>query len=362
MLSEFISEDDRFLELTDDEYEKFKTTFVPAGHEAAGAFEWSKVRMWDGRGEYNDAPLWLKEGEELPRRTRLEFLYGKSAEGYFNSEHFIRQVYGFLMIFEFKYPEYRACSVFDNSPVHKARGPKGLSASDMNLKPGGAQPHQRDTEYTDHKNLHGHGADKKYHQSIGNKGLRQVLEERGVHVGTKTKKVLVEILEEYDDFSQDDFWLDRIFAARPAGHVCIFAPKCHPELQGPIEMCWARVKYYCARRSNHTLPALQAAIPGAFSEANISLDLVQKWFRKGRDYMTVYKQGATGQSADMAQKGVKSHRRALTVRGAEPRERIDVDQIIANTQILTRSYGSDPIRTELNPVRSMLDDIQADLV
>ncbi len=68
--------------------------------------------------------------------------------------------------------------------------------------------------------------------------------------------------------------------------------------------------------------------------------------------------------ADKAQKGVKSHRRALTVRGSEPRERIDVDQIIANTQILTRSYGSDPIRTELNPVRtrSMLDDIQADLV
>ena len=80
--------------------------------------------------------------------------------------------------------------------------------------------------------------------------------------------------------------------------------------------------------------------------------------------MTVYKQGATGQSADKVQRGVtgKCHRRALTVRGAEPRERIDVDQIIANTQILTRSYGSDPIRTELNPVRSMLDDIQADLV
>ncbi len=49
----------------------------------------------------------------------------------------------------------------------------------------------------------------------------------------------------------------------------------------------------------------------------------------------------------------------LTVRGAEPRERIDVDQIIANTQILNRQYDSDPIRTELNPVRSMLDDIQA---
>jgi hypothetical protein len=36
--------------------------------------------------------------------------------------------------------------------------------------------------------------------------------------------------------------------------------------------------------------------------------------------------------------------------------------MIANTQISTRHYGSDPIRTELNPVRSMLDDIQAGLV
>ena len=108
--------------------------------------------------------------------------------------------------------------------------------------------------------------------------------------------------------------------------------------------------------------ALQAAIPGAFSEANISLDLVQKWFRKGRDYMTVYKQGATGQSADKAQKGVKSHRRALRARGAEPRERIDVDQIVVNTQDASRRYGSDPIRTELDPVRRMLDDMAPDLV
>ena len=165
-----------------------------------------------------------------------------------------------------------------------------------------------------------------------------------------------------DDFSKDDLWLDRIFAARPVGHVCIFAPKCHPELQGPIEMCWARVKYYCARHSNHTLLGLQNAIPGAFSADNISLDLVQKWFRKGRDYMTVYKQGATGQSADKAQKTVKSHRRALSIRGVEPRERIDVDEIIANTQRTGRRYGSDPIRTELDPVRRMLNDTDTDLV
>jgi hypothetical protein len=77
---------------------------------------------------------------------------------------------------------------------------------------------------------------------------------------------------------------------------------------------------------------------------NISLDLVQKWFPKGTDYMTVYKQGATGQSADKAQKAVRSHRRALSIPGAEPCERIDVDQIARNTQLplATRRYGSDP--------------------
>jgi hypothetical protein len=244
--------------------------------------------------------------------TANKFPYGKSTKGYFNSEHFIRQVYGFLMMFEFQYPEFRACAVFDNSPVHKARG-------DMNLKPGGAQPHQRDKEYTDHDNLLGQGADKKYRQAIGQKGLRSVFTERGGHVGTKTKKELVEILEKYDDFSKDDFWLDRIFAARPAGHVCIFALKCHPELHGLIEMCWARVKYYCARDSNHTLLGLQTAIPGAFRADNILLELVQKWVRKGRDYMTVYKHGATGQSAEKAQNAVKSHRRALSIRGPDAR-------------------------------------------
>ena len=49
----------------------------------------------------------------------------------------------------------------------------------MNLKAGGAQPHQRDTEYTDHDNLLRQGADKKYRQSIGNKGLRLALSSHG---------------------------------------------------------------------------------------------------------------------------------------------------------------------------------------
>ena len=48
-----------------------------------------------------------------------------------------------------------------------------------------------------------------------------------------------------------------------------------------------RVRFYCARHSNHTLLGLQNAIPtrSALSATaeSISLDLVQKWFRKGRE-------------------------------------------------------------------------------
>jgi hypothetical protein len=145
----------------------------------------------------------------------------------------------------------------------------------------------------------------------------------------------------------------------------------------------------------HTLPGLQAAIPGAFSEAKMTrisvhsraLDLVQKWVRNLKpEGRTVNKhwQGATGQSADkVGARGVtgEGHRRALTVRVQSDRDTcqwrrtprahsalIDVDPIIqvqvANTQISTRRYGSDPTRTELNPVRSMLEGImmQPDLL
>ncbi len=129
--------------------------------------------------------------------------------------------------------------------------------------------------------------------------------------------------------------MGRIFAARSAGHVCVFAPGRNATLNSKVpSKCAGQGSSTIAPAARTTVAhlfALQAAIPGrgAFrvsdSEASISLDLVQKWFRKGRDYMTVYKQGATGQSADKAQRGVKSHRRALSIRGAEPRERIDVE-------------------------------------
>jgi hypothetical protein len=77
------------------------------------------------------------------------------------------------------------------------------------------------------------------------------------------------MLSEYDDFKDQASWIERIFRASPRGHQMIFAPKCHPELQYPIESSWAKMKGHLCRNCRHTLKALRdseniiAALPGA---------------------------------------------------------------------------------------------------
>jgi hypothetical protein len=141
------------------------------------------------------------------------------------------------------------------------------------------------------------------------KGLLAILLERGEQwTKTPSKKLAVAMLSEYDDFKDQDSWIERIFRASPRGHQMIFAPKCHPELQYPIESSWAKMKGHLRRNCRHTLKALRENIIAALEPENIPLTLVQKWFRKMRDYMTAYEAGATGATADKAVKQHKRHR------------------------------------------------------
>ena len=128
------------------------------------------------------------------------------------------------------------------------------------------------------------------------------------------------MLSEYDDFKDQASWIERIFRASPRGHQMIFAPKCHPELQYPIESSWAKMKGHLRRNCRHTgtLKALRENIIAALEPENIPLTLVQKWFRKMRDYMTAYEAGATGANADKSVKQYKSHRQCFDKTPARP--------------------------------------------
>jgi hypothetical protein len=100
---------------------------------------------------YEDYPLFLGEGlyKHLtlpPRESLLLFEYGKSSEGYFNTDHFVRSQVAALMLFEFLYPDHRLFAVYDNATIHRSKGGHALDASIMNLSPGGKQRKQREAE------------------------------------------------------------------------------------------------------------------------------------------------------------------------------------------------------------------------
>ena len=71
------------------------------------------------------------------------------------------------------------------------------------------------------------------------------------------------------------------------------------------------MKGYIRRNCKHTLPTLRLNIIAALQPENIPLTLVQKWFRKMRDYMVAYEAGADGKTADKVVKQYKSHRRCF---------------------------------------------------
>ena len=73
------------------------------------------------------------------------------------------------------------------------------------------------------------------------------------------------------------------------------------------------MKGHIWRNCKHTLPSLRLNIIAALQPENIPLTLVQKWFRKMRDYMVAFEAGADGKTADKVVKQYKSHRRCFRV-------------------------------------------------
>ena len=77
--------------------------------------------------------------------------------------------------------------MFDNAPSHKKYPPDGLSVGNMNVYPGGKQAVMRDTEWN--------GEVQKMVLPDGTpKGMKIILQERGVNVKGMTANKMREIL------------------------------------------------------------------------------------------------------------------------------------------------------------------------
>ncbi len=204
------------------------------------------------------------------------------------------------LIAEHKYPPamHTVVWLFDQSSCHKAYAPDALNATHMNVHPGGAQPALHDTVWA--------GRPQKLVGSDGvPKGMKQVLEERGINTATLLAADMRVILSNYEDFRTEKTIVERYLLDRR--HLVFFIPKFHCELN-PIERVWGQAKVYSRAHTNFTLPGLRKIITPALD--SVQLDSMRKYFRKTRDYERAYREGyKAGREVEQALKVFKSHRR-----------------------------------------------------
>ena len=250
MVSDFISEEDGYLCLTDEEF-------------AAGR----------------------EKFPQLTQFARRSIEYGENRDGYWTSERFLEQLKDSVRIVECKYPleqGYRVTWIFDHSSCHGAYGEDALLASRMNAKPGGKQAKLRDTVWD--------GEVQRMVFNIGvPKGLIQVLKERGRYRnGMKLDEMRAEI-SGHPDFKNEKTKIEHFLNER--GYGCVFLPKFHCELN-PIERCWGQAKRYTRAHCNYTIGGLRRNVPQGLD--HVTVDNIRNYFRKSKHYTFGYLQGVAG--------------------------------------------------------------------
>ena len=129
----------------------------------------------------------LLQHQDEKARLMLEH----QTEGYFNNQMLLSQVNRAITIFERKYPEAQGLFIFDHAPSHMKRPEDALNAERMNVKDGGRQPFMKDTIWE--------GRVQRMVTSGGTqKGMKTVLEERGVETDGLNADKLRELLRQYE--------------------------------------------------------------------------------------------------------------------------------------------------------------------
>ena len=218
-------------------------------------------------------------------------------DGYFDNTKFLEQVDHAIDVFEKKFPEAQALFLFDNALSHRKCSEDSLSAECMNVRPGGKQPMMRDTIFN--------GKIQKMVLPDGRpKGMKIILQERGVDTSGMNAEKMKEIMEEFEDFKNKTTLVEEKVQAR--GHLCMFFPKFHCELNAS-ERCWCHSKKHTRAYANGSITRLRKIVPEGLDSCNP--DLIKKFFRTCRDYCKAYRGGYTCRNVDTAVKVYKSHRR-----------------------------------------------------
>ena len=194
------------------------------------------------------------------------------AESYFTNEHLLKQVEKTVDIFERIHPDATALFLFDNAPSHRKVAEDALNADKMNIGPGGKQPIMRDTVW-------GGAVQKLVDEDGVAKGMRTILQERGVDTTGMTAKDMRNVLKIFPDFKGQKTILEDYIERR--GHRCVFYPKFHCELS-PIERVWCQSKRHTRAYADGTITKLRKIVPEGLD--SVTVEQIKKYFRTCTDY------------------------------------------------------------------------------
>ena len=253
MISDFISENHGYLQLTQEEYDEVK-----------------------------------QSNPTIRKYARETLEYGEGKEGYWTSERFMTQIRKAARITDVKYPReagWRVVWLFDHSSCHAAMPEDALDTSKMNVNPGGKQRVMRDGVWD--------GKPQIMNYALGvQKGMRVVLEERGVNTHGMNADRMREILSSHADFRNEKSRIER-FLMEEKEHIVYMLLKFHCELN-PIERVWAQAKRYSKAYCHYSIRGLRNTIHPALD--SVTLENVQNHFRKVKHYMFAYLEGVPGGS------------------------------------------------------------------
>eukprot|EP00733_Pompholyxophrys_punicea_P000769 Pompholyxophrys_punicea_v1_NODE_274_length_2425_cov_15.995782.p2 type:complete len:380 gc:universal NODE_274_length_2425_cov_15.995782:1283-144(-) len=212
---------------------------------------------------------------KLPQCADMYLEIRKNKDGYWNSERFLEQMKTAISIFEELFPGAEAVILLDHSGGHTKKPEDGLNAHNMDVTSGRKQPFIRNTIWQGQV------------QHIGQRGLKSLVQERGLWKAGMKQDDLIEVLNQCEDFINQKSLVEELCETYGQWkHRVIWIPKFHAELNCS-ELKWAAIKSRSRQRSTGNMKTFKKVFK---EEAeSFTIQEVRRIARKSRNWMQAYR-------------------------------------------------------------------------